>query len=39
MEAHHFETQEDSLTVIPLHVYSSTPLEHNHAMKIGTHEI
>ena len=39
MEAHHFETKEDSLTVIPLHVYSSTPLEHNHAMKIGTHEI
>ena len=39
MEAHHFETQEDSLTVIPLHVYSSTPLEHNHAMKIGTHEV
>lgn len=39
MEAHHFETTENSLTVIPLHVYSSTPLEHNHAMKIGTHEI
>jgi quercetin dioxygenase-like cupin family protein len=39
MEAHHFETEKESLTVIPLHVYSSTPLEHNHAMKIGTHEI
>ena len=39
MEAHHFETEEKSLTVIPLHVYSSTPLEHNHAMKIGTHVI
>lgn len=39
MEPHHFETQEKSLTVIPLHVYSSTPLEHQHAMKIGTHEV
>lgn len=39
MEPHHFETEDQSLTVIPLHVYSSTPLEHNHAMKIGTHEV
>jgi quercetin dioxygenase-like cupin family protein len=39
MEPHHFETEEESLTVIPLHVYSSTPLEYQHAMKIGTHEI
>jgi len=39
MLPHHFETQEDSLTVIPLHVYSSTPLEHQHAMKMGTHEV
>ena len=39
MEPHHFETKEKSLTVIPLHVYSSTPLEHQHAMKVGTHEI
>jgi len=39
MEPHHFETEENNLTVIPLHIYSSTPLEHHHAMKIGTHEI
>jgi len=39
MEPHHFETGEESITVIPLHIYSSTPLEHNHAMKIGTHEV
>lgn len=39
MEPHHFETGDNSLTVIPLHVYSSTPLEHQHAMKIGTHEV
>ena len=39
MLPHHFETQEESLTVIPLHIYSSTPLEHQHAMKIGTHEV
>ena len=39
MEPHHFETEDESLTVIPFHVYSSTPLEHNHAMKLGTHEV
>ena len=39
MEPHHFETEDSSLTVIPFHVYSSTPLEHNHAMKLGTHEV
>jgi quercetin dioxygenase-like cupin family protein len=39
MEPHHFETEDSHLTVLPLHVYSSTPLEHNHAMKIGTHEV
>jgi hypothetical protein len=39
MEPHHFETKDSHLTVIPFHVYSSTPLEHNHAMKLGTHEV
>ena len=39
MEPHHFETGDNELVVIPLHIYSSTPLEHQHAMKIGTHEI
>jgi quercetin dioxygenase-like cupin family protein len=39
MEPHHFETEDNGLTVIPFHVYSSTPLEHNHAMKLGTHEV
>jgi quercetin dioxygenase-like cupin family protein len=39
MEPHHFETEDSHLTVLPLHVYSSTPLEHNHAMKLGTHEV
>ena len=39
MEPHHFETEDSHLTVIPFHVYSSTPLEHNHAMKLGTHEV
>lgn len=39
MEPHHFETADESLTVLPLHIFSSTVLEHNHPMKNGTFEI
>jgi uncharacterized RmlC-like cupin family protein len=36
---HHFETDNDHLTVLPLHIFSSTPLESNHPMFVGTHRI
>jgi hypothetical protein len=36
---HHFETDEEHLTVLPLHVFSSTSLESNHPMFTGTHMI
>ena len=38
---HHFRTEEESITVIPVHVFSSTPagLEFNHPMMNGTKEI
>lgn len=40
MTPHHFETTESSLTVLPVHVYSSVASEeHNHPMFIGTHRI
>ena len=36
---HHFETDDEHLRVLPLHVFSSTPLESNHPMFTGTHII
>ena len=38
-EPHHFYTKDSHLLVLPLHVYSSTVLEHNHSMKVGTFEV
>jgi quercetin dioxygenase-like cupin family protein len=40
MTPHHFETKENSLLVLPIHVYSSVASEeHNHPMFVGTHKI
>lgn len=40
MTPHHFETENESLKVIPLHIYSSIgSLEFNHPMFNGTHNI
>lgn len=39
MVPHHFETKESSLVVLPLHIFSSTPLEHDHPMFNGTHKV
>lgn len=39
MTPHHFRTDNSHLVVVPLHVYSSTYLEHDHPMKNGTHKI
>ena len=36
MTPHHFKTFESDLTVIPVHIFSSTVLEYNHPMKNGT---
>lgn len=36
MTPHHFATEEESLIVIPIHVYSSTILEKSHPMIDGT---
>lgn len=36
MTPHHFTTGDSHLTVIPLHIYSSTVLENSHPMKNGT---
>jgi len=38
---HHFETESDSLLVLPLHVFSSAPagMEFNHPMFNGTHKL
>jgi len=36
---HHFETEDDSLLVLPLHIFSSTPGEKHHPMFAGTHMI
>lgn len=33
---HHFETKDNELTVIPIHIFSSTYLEFNHPMFNGT---
>lgn len=38
MSPHHFETEDDHLVVLPLHVFSSAgPIENNHPMFNGTH--
>jgi len=39
MIPHHFETKDESLTVLPIHVFSSTILEHDHPMFNGTHKV
>ncbi len=36
MAPHHFETYQQSLTVLPIHVWSSTDIENNHPMFNGT---
>lgn len=38
---HHFRTEETPLTVLPIHIYSSTPaaMENNHPMFNGTKEV
>lgn len=38
MVPHHFSTEDEGLVVLPLHIYSSTPYEHNHPMFNGTHK-
>lgn len=38
MQAHHFQTADSNLTVVPLHIFSSTQQEFNHPMFNGTHE-
>lgn len=39
MTPHHFSTQDDSLIVLPLHIFSSTTSEFNHPMYNGTFRI
>jgi mannose-6-phosphate isomerase-like protein (cupin superfamily) len=39
MIPHHFSTEDESLTVLPLHVFSSTTEEFDHPMFNGTHKI
>ncbi len=39
MIPHHFSTEEESLIVLPLHVFSSTSEEHDHPMFRGTYRI
>ena len=34
---HHFETRDEPLSVLPVHVWSSTPGERSHPMMAGTH--
>ena len=36
MSPHHFETQDESLVVLPVHVWSSSGAEHDHPMFNGT---
>jgi len=38
MIPHHFSTQDESLIVLPLHIFSSTPYENNHPMFNGTYK-
>lgn len=37
MVPHHFETDDEPLSVLPVHVWSSTAAEWNHPMFLGTH--
>lgn len=39
MSAHHFETQDEALVVLPVHVWSSSSAEYNHPMFNGTFKI
>lgn len=39
MVPHHFSTQQHGLTVLPLHIFSSTNGEFNHPMFDGTHKV
>jgi uncharacterized RmlC-like cupin family protein len=39
MTPHHFRTTTEELVVIPLHIYSSTPMEYNHPMFNGTFSV
>ncbi len=39
MSPHHFETQEEQLVVLPVHVWSSSGAEHDHPMFNGTFRI
>lgn len=39
MVPHHFSTSDDSLIVLPVHIYSSTAAENNHPMFAGTHKV
>lgn len=39
MVPHHFTAGDEGLAVIPLHIFSSTQLEHNHPMMAGTHAV
>lgn len=39
MSPHHFRTEDDYLTVLPVHVFSSMPSEQNHPMFNGTKEV
>lgn len=39
MSPHHFRTENSYLTVLPVHVFSSTPGEQNHPMFNGTKEV
>ena len=39
MIPHHFSTQDESLIVLPLHIFSSTSEEHDHPMFRGTYRI
>ncbi len=39
MEPHHFETDDQDLIVVPMHIWSSTNDEFNHPMMLGTHAV
>ena len=39
MVPHHFETIDQDLVVLPLHIFSSGPSEFNHPMFNGTHKV
>jgi hypothetical protein len=38
MIPHHFSTNDESLIVLPLHIFSSSPFENNHPMFNGTYK-